>query len=135
MNDDPTNLLETPADDATRGPHDTPAGPAAPANPLANPLAEQVYQQLKSDIFSFPILYMVGQRDFQFSDATRKRLLGLTALRPFVVQSVGRVETKPRLGMSARVAVDGPTATIELDSFAEPPQPEGAKEVTFCPMN
>ncbi|WP_345816437.1 GntR family transcriptional regulator [Paraburkholderia sp. PREW-6R] len=51
MNDDPTNLLETPADDATRGPHDTPAGPAAPAP--ANPLAEQVYQQLKSDIFSF----------------------------------------------------------------------------------
>jgi hypothetical protein len=28
----------------------------------------------KSDIFSFPVLFMVGQRDFQFSDATRKRL-------------------------------------------------------------
>jgi hypothetical protein len=28
----------------------------------------------KSDIFSFPILYMVGQRDFQFSEQARKRL-------------------------------------------------------------
>jgi hypothetical protein len=28
----------------------------------------------KDDIFSFPVLYMVGQRDFQFSDAARKRL-------------------------------------------------------------
>jgi DNA-binding GntR family transcriptional regulator len=45
MNDDPTNLLETPAvSDA----QDAPASPAA-----ANPLAEQVYQQLKNDIFSF----------------------------------------------------------------------------------
>ncbi len=28
----------------------------------------------KQNIFGFPILYMVGQRDFQFSDATRKSL-------------------------------------------------------------
>ena len=42
MNDDTTNLLETPTAP------DTPAVPAA-----ANPLAEQVYQQLKNDIFSF----------------------------------------------------------------------------------
>jgi hypothetical protein len=28
----------------------------------------------KSDIFSFPVLYMVGERDFQFSDTARKRL-------------------------------------------------------------
>ncbi|MGA2500016.1 MAG: DUF4159 domain-containing protein [Tepidisphaeraceae bacterium] len=28
----------------------------------------------KGDIFSFPVLYMVGQRKFQFNDATRKRL-------------------------------------------------------------
>jgi hypothetical protein len=28
----------------------------------------------KADIFSFPVLYMSGQRDFQFSDVTRKRL-------------------------------------------------------------
>jgi hypothetical protein len=28
----------------------------------------------KSDIFSFPVLYMSGQRDFQFSEAARKRL-------------------------------------------------------------
>lgn len=28
----------------------------------------------KNDIFQFPILYMVGQRDFQFSDTTRQRL-------------------------------------------------------------
>jgi hypothetical protein len=28
----------------------------------------------KSDIFQYPVLYMVGQRDFQFSDAARKRL-------------------------------------------------------------
>src|SRR5471032_1654400 len=40
MNDDPTHLLETPAAQAQ--------APAA-----ANPLAEQVYQQLKNDIFSF----------------------------------------------------------------------------------
>ncbi len=45
MNDDPTNLLETPA---ASGVQDAPAQPAA-----ANPLAEQVYQQLKNDIFSF----------------------------------------------------------------------------------
>ena len=45
MNDDPTNLLETPA---ATGIQDAPAAPAA-----ANPLAEQVYQQLKNDIFSF----------------------------------------------------------------------------------
>ena len=42
MNDDTTNLLETPTAP------DTPAVPGA-----ANPLAEQVYQQLKNDIFSF----------------------------------------------------------------------------------
>jgi DNA methylase len=54
--------------------------------------------------------------------ATRKRLLGLPALRPFVVQSVGRVEAKLRRGMSARVAVDGAMATIELDAFADPPR-------------
>ena len=42
MNEDTTNLLETPAAP------DTPAIPAA-----ANPLAEQVYQQLKNEIFSF----------------------------------------------------------------------------------
>jgi len=45
MNDDPTNLLETPA---ASGMQETPAAPAP-----ANPLAEQVYQQLKTDIFSF----------------------------------------------------------------------------------
>lgn len=45
MNDDPTNLLETPA---ASGALETAAAPSA-----ANPLAEQVYQQLKSDIFSF----------------------------------------------------------------------------------
>ncbi len=28
----------------------------------------------KQDIFSFPVLYMTGQRNFQFSDVTRKRL-------------------------------------------------------------
>jgi hypothetical protein len=28
----------------------------------------------KADIFQFPILYMVGQRDFQFSDSVRQRL-------------------------------------------------------------
>ena len=45
MNDDPTNLLETAA---ASGVLETAATPAA-----ANPLAEQVYQQLKNDIFSF----------------------------------------------------------------------------------
>ncbi|MFM0629701.1 GntR family transcriptional regulator [Paraburkholderia xenovorans] len=45
MNDDPINLLETPA---ASGAQETPAAPAG-----ANPLAEQVYQQLKNDIFSF----------------------------------------------------------------------------------
>ncbi|MFM0045314.1 GntR family transcriptional regulator [Paraburkholderia sediminicola] len=48
MNHDPTNLLETPAEPGTPGAPGVPAVPAA-----ANPLAEQVYQQLKSDIFSF----------------------------------------------------------------------------------
>ncbi|MFM0294526.1 GntR family transcriptional regulator [Paraburkholderia sp. RL17-383-BIF-A] len=48
MNDDPTNLLETPA---ASGEQETPATSATPG--AANPLAEQVYQQLKSDIFSF----------------------------------------------------------------------------------
>jgi hypothetical protein len=52
--------------------------------------------------------------------ATRKRLLGLSAVRPFIVQSVSRVEMKPQRKLSARVAVDGTTATIELDSFAMP---------------
>jgi DNA methylase len=52
--------------------------------------------------------------------ATRKRLLGLSAVRPFVVQSVSREEPKPERKLSARVAIDGPTATIELDSFAMP---------------
>jgi len=28
----------------------------------------------RADIFSFPVLYMVGQRDFKFGDATRKRM-------------------------------------------------------------
>jgi len=28
----------------------------------------------KTDVFQFPVLYMVGQRDFQFSDTVRKRL-------------------------------------------------------------
>ncbi|HEX3638148.1 MAG TPA: GntR family transcriptional regulator [Paraburkholderia sp.] len=51
MNDDPTNLLETPAESDTPGSAGTQGMPAAPA--AANPLAEQVYQQLKSDIFSF----------------------------------------------------------------------------------
>ncbi|MFL9890706.1 GntR family transcriptional regulator [Paraburkholderia sp. RL17-381-BIF-C] len=48
MNDDPTNLLETPAASGEQETHAMPATPGA-----ANPLAEQVYQQLKSDIFSF----------------------------------------------------------------------------------
>jgi DNA-binding GntR family transcriptional regulator len=51
MNDDPTKLLETPAESDTPGASGPQGMPAAPA--AANPLAEQVYQQLKSDIFSF----------------------------------------------------------------------------------
>jgi DNA-binding GntR family transcriptional regulator len=49
MNDDPTNLLETPAGAATQ----ETGGAATSATAAANPLAEQVYQQLKTDIFSF----------------------------------------------------------------------------------
>src|SRR5471032_2452798 len=53
MNDDPTNLLETP-DAGSSMPHDAPAAQTQAQIPAAaNPLAEQVYQQLKSDIFSF----------------------------------------------------------------------------------
>lgn len=48
MNDDPTNLLETSSVTTTQDP---PAAASSPA--AANPLAEQVYQQLKNDIFSF----------------------------------------------------------------------------------
>ncbi|MFM0075227.1 GntR family transcriptional regulator [Paraburkholderia sediminicola] len=51
MNDDTTNLLETPAEPDTPGSAGTQDMPAVPA--AANPLAEQVYQQLKNDIFSF----------------------------------------------------------------------------------
>ncbi|MFL9988044.1 GntR family transcriptional regulator [Paraburkholderia sediminicola] len=51
MNDDTTNLLETPAEPDTPGSAGAQGMPAVPA--AANPLAEQVYQQLKNDIFSF----------------------------------------------------------------------------------
>jgi DNA-binding GntR family transcriptional regulator len=51
MNDDPTSLLEAPAEPGISG---MPGGQGMPAMPsAANPLAEQVYQQLKSDIFNF----------------------------------------------------------------------------------
>src|SRR5580692_2184974 len=49
MNDDPTNLLETPAGAATQ----ETGGAAVAAPAAANPLAEQVYQKLKTDIFNF----------------------------------------------------------------------------------
>jgi hypothetical protein len=52
--------------------------------------------------------------------AARKRLLEIPDLQPFVVQSVGPVETRPRRKLSARVVIDGGTATIRLDSFAMP---------------
>ena len=51
MNDDTTNLLETPAEPEAPGAAGAQGMPAAPA--AANQLAEQVYQQLKNDIFSF----------------------------------------------------------------------------------
>ncbi|MFM0132815.1 GntR family transcriptional regulator [Paraburkholderia sediminicola] len=51
MNDDTTNLLEPPAEPDTPGSAGAQGMPAVPA--AANPLAEQVYQQLKNDIFSF----------------------------------------------------------------------------------
>jgi DNA-binding GntR family transcriptional regulator len=51
MNDDPTNLLDTPAEAGTPGSTGMQGMPGVPA--AANPLAEQVYQQLKNDIFSF----------------------------------------------------------------------------------
>jgi DNA-binding GntR family transcriptional regulator len=51
MNDDTTNLLEPPAGPETPGAAGTQGMPGVPA--AANPLAEQVYQQLKNDIFSF----------------------------------------------------------------------------------
>ncbi len=52
---------------------------------------------------------------------TRKRLLGLPDVRPFVVESASKSRTGARKGLSARVAVEGPVATIELDAFAAPP--------------
>jgi hypothetical protein len=52
--------------------------------------------------------------------ASRKRLLGLPDLRPFVVQSICGVESAPARRLSACVAVDGATATIELESFTMP---------------
>jgi hypothetical protein len=52
--------------------------------------------------------------------ATRKRLLGLPDVRPFIVQSARGGEETPARKLSARVVVDGPMATIELDSFAMP---------------
>jgi DNA-binding GntR family transcriptional regulator len=51
MNDDPTNLLETPA--AGPAPQEATAAAQTQTPAAANPLAEQVYQQLKNDIFSF----------------------------------------------------------------------------------
>ncbi|MFM0645077.1 GntR family transcriptional regulator [Paraburkholderia bryophila] len=51
MNDDPTNLLETRSVTTTQDPTAAPAAASSPG--AANPLAEQVYQQLKNDIFSF----------------------------------------------------------------------------------
>jgi len=52
--------------------------------------------------------------------ATRKRLLAMPEVRPFVVQSVGSLETVPRRKLSAKVDVEAGTATIALRSFAMP---------------
>ena len=52
--------------------------------------------------------------------STRKRLLATRDVRPFVVETVGSLEMGPRRKLSARVAVEGGTATIELESFAMP---------------
>lgn len=54
--------------------------------------------------------------------ATRKRLLAISGIRPFVVQSVGSPEAGTRRELSATVDVEGGTATIELGSFAMPAQ-------------
>jgi len=49
--------------------------------------------------------------------ATRKRLLGLREVRPFVVQSVGRA-ARSRGRLAARAVMNGRVCTLELDSFA-----------------
>jgi hypothetical protein len=62
--------------------------------------------------------------------ASRKRLLALPDVQPFVVQSMGGVEARPARTLSARVAVDGATATIELDSFGMPARAAPARART-----
>ena len=52
--------------------------------------------------------------------ATRKRLLALPDLRPLAVQRTVGAGAPPERKLSARVAVKGATATIELDAFAMP---------------
>jgi hypothetical protein len=52
--------------------------------------------------------------------ATRKRLLALPDVRPFAVQRASAGERQPARRLSARVLVDGSTATLELDSFGMP---------------
>jgi DNA modification methylase len=53
---------------------------------------------------------------------TRKRLLAVPEVRPFVVQSVPRARASARPGLSASLNVEGSVATIELDAFAMPPR-------------
>ncbi len=61
--------------------------------------------------------------------ATRKRLLSAPEVSPFVVQAAGAGESGSRGTLSARVAVVGSTATVELTSFVMPKcdLPSGAR--------
>ena len=51
---------------------------------------------------------------------TRKRLLALPVVAPFLVQRVDEEAARPARRLSARAEVDGRRATIELGSFALP---------------
>ncbi|MDP8998967.1 MAG: site-specific DNA-methyltransferase [Myxococcota bacterium] len=50
--------------------------------------------------------------------ATRKRLLRVPDVKPFAVQRLGPLQRPSGSKMSSRVDVDGPVATIEIESFA-----------------